>query len=370
MKKLYFIFLTLIFINVSYSQFPKYLYGTISYYGDEFKGKPTASGQIFDPNKYTAAHKELPFGTEILVENLENGRKVKLIINDRGPFVANRVLDVSKIAAEELGFLRKGTTYAKITILKIGDNKVTSLNSEKSDNASMDSYTGDYSSNQEEFVSTSLKTPKASETLATAITSSTSPSLSTNIVLITKTNQIFITNVVTIPITNVIEIPPYTDKIVEKPLSETSSFSTNPDEEFILEEPKDIPPLPQYVSAASSFSSSSSFEIIEEEKEAIIDFEVSVSNTNSTTIQLKPTLGIEGGKYFIQIGAFIKEENAIKIYDLLRKDNYPVFTIEEFTKGRRWVKVRVGYFSSKEKAEAIAKKLEKYKVKGLILSTR
>ena len=88
-----------------------------SYYGAEFNGKPTSSGEIFDMNEMTAAHKTLPFGTILEVTNLENGKKVAVRVNDRGPFVAGRELDVSKAAAEALGMIVTGT--ARVSIRKL-----------------------------------------------------------------------------------------------------------------------------------------------------------------------------------------------------------------------------------------------------------
>ena len=70
-----------------------------SYYADKFHGRPTASGEIFNMNDYTCAHKTLPFGTVLRVTNLANGRSVNVRVNDRGPFVAGREIDLSKAAA-------------------------------------------------------------------------------------------------------------------------------------------------------------------------------------------------------------------------------------------------------------------------------
>ena len=83
-----------------FSQLPKYLYGVASYYSDEYAGKKTASGDLYDPVKMTAAHKTLPFGTVVEVENLENGKKVIVMINDRGPVADGRLIDLSRSAAE------------------------------------------------------------------------------------------------------------------------------------------------------------------------------------------------------------------------------------------------------------------------------
>lgn len=85
-----------------------YQKGIASWYGARFQGRPTASGEPFDMNKMTAAHKKLPFGTIVWVKSLTTGKQVRVRINDRGPFVKNRVIDLSKKAARELGIINKG----------------------------------------------------------------------------------------------------------------------------------------------------------------------------------------------------------------------------------------------------------------------
>lgn len=94
--------------------------GIASWYGDEFKGKPTASGEIFNPDKMTAAHKTLPFGTIVSVTNLDNGKTAQLKINDRGPFVKGRIIDCSKKGAKELGYYSAGTAKVRIEVVKEG----------------------------------------------------------------------------------------------------------------------------------------------------------------------------------------------------------------------------------------------------------
>ncbi len=94
-----------------------YQKGNASWYGREFHGRLTASGERFDMKQYTAAHRSLPFGTVVMVENLDNGRTVKVKINDRGPFKKERILDVSHAAASELGMLKTGEAMVGITVL-------------------------------------------------------------------------------------------------------------------------------------------------------------------------------------------------------------------------------------------------------------
>jgi rare lipoprotein A len=88
--------------------------GRASWYGPGFAGRSTASGDRFDPKGLTAAHRNLPFGTPVRVTNLHNGRSVVVTINDRGPYVKGRVLDVSLGAARALGMLRRGVASVLI----------------------------------------------------------------------------------------------------------------------------------------------------------------------------------------------------------------------------------------------------------------
>lgn len=88
--------------------------GHASYYGKELAGRKTASGERFDPKGLTAAHRSLPFGTMLRLTNLLNGRTVVVRINDRGPFVRGRAIDVSLGAAQALGFVGHGTANLKI----------------------------------------------------------------------------------------------------------------------------------------------------------------------------------------------------------------------------------------------------------------
>lgn len=91
--------------------------GVASWYGEECRGKKTASGEIYDPDKFTAAHRRLPFGTLVKVTNLENEREVTVRINDRGPYIRRRIIDLSLAAARQLGIVEKGLTRVKIDII-------------------------------------------------------------------------------------------------------------------------------------------------------------------------------------------------------------------------------------------------------------
>lgn len=93
--------------------------GVASWYGPGFHGKPTASGERYDQEGMTAAHRTLPLGTRIRVTVTATGRTTELTVNDRGPFVEGRVLDVSRAAARRLGFLERGTTRVRIEVLAL-----------------------------------------------------------------------------------------------------------------------------------------------------------------------------------------------------------------------------------------------------------
>ena len=92
--------------------------GVASYYSYELAGNPTSSGEPFDPEAMTAAHRTLPMGTRLRVTNLRNDRSVVVRINDRGPYAERRILDVSRRAAERLGMLKRGKVRVRIEVLE------------------------------------------------------------------------------------------------------------------------------------------------------------------------------------------------------------------------------------------------------------
>lgn len=89
-------------------------HGEASWYGPRFHGRKTASGVRFDQNKLTAAHRNLPLGSEVTVTNLENGQSVQVEINDRGPYIDGRIIDLSKAAARQLGMIHDGVVPVKV----------------------------------------------------------------------------------------------------------------------------------------------------------------------------------------------------------------------------------------------------------------
>ncbi len=109
-------------------------YGKASYYAEDFSGKQTANGEIFSHKIVSAAHQTWPFNTIVIVTNLKNNKSLIVRINDRGPFIDGRHIDLSKKAAEKLHFIREGVVDVRMEIIKWGDNyrNFTKTNSQKS----------------------------------------------------------------------------------------------------------------------------------------------------------------------------------------------------------------------------------------------
>lgn len=101
--------------------------GIASWYGPGFHGRPTASGTIYNQYELTAAHQALPLGTKVMVTNLGNGRSAEVIINDRGPFVKGRIIDLSYAAARMLGMIGPGTIPVRVEVIDNGPHKISMI---------------------------------------------------------------------------------------------------------------------------------------------------------------------------------------------------------------------------------------------------
>ena len=104
-----------------------YQVGTASWYGEDFEGKPTASGEDYDMYEMTAAHPTLPLGSYVRVTNLRNGRAVVVKVNDRGPIIADRIIDLSYGAAQALEFQEHGLQRVRIDVVKAGTSSHRSI---------------------------------------------------------------------------------------------------------------------------------------------------------------------------------------------------------------------------------------------------
>lgn len=130
--------------------YPKYVKigdtqsGIASWYGPGFHGKKTSNGEVFNTNTLTAAHKTFPMNTMVRVDNLENSRSVIVRINDRGPFVDNRIIDLSNLAAHKLNMTKKGTARVRLTVVGV-NSTVANANINKNINVINDiANTGEY----------------------------------------------------------------------------------------------------------------------------------------------------------------------------------------------------------------------------------
>ncbi|MBQ0050823.1 MAG: septal ring lytic transglycosylase RlpA family protein [Treponema sp.] len=125
MKKLLFVFF--LFVSAfSFADFYK-TNVTASYYAEDFHGKKTSNGEIFNMYSLTCAHKMLPFNTVVRVTNIKNGKTVDVRVNDRGPFVGTREMDLSKAAAVKLDMIKSGTAKVNIQIISLGQNTKASI---------------------------------------------------------------------------------------------------------------------------------------------------------------------------------------------------------------------------------------------------
>jgi rare lipoprotein A len=122
MKNLFF---TIALLFLAATVFAQVQTGKASFYADKFDGKPTASGEKYKHSKFTGAHKTLPFGTKVRITNLSNNESVEVTINDRGPYVEDRIIDLSRAAAEKLGFVNMGLTEVKLEVIDPGDGKTS-----------------------------------------------------------------------------------------------------------------------------------------------------------------------------------------------------------------------------------------------------
>ncbi|HSP13676.1 MAG TPA: septal ring lytic transglycosylase RlpA family protein [Thermoanaerobaculia bacterium] len=101
-------------------QVPEVSHGIASWYGEEFAGRTTANGEIFDPMQFTAAHRTFPFGTVVDVTNPKTSQTVRVRINDRGPYIGQRVIDLSYAAAQQIGLIEPGSGDVDIRVVRVG----------------------------------------------------------------------------------------------------------------------------------------------------------------------------------------------------------------------------------------------------------
>lgn len=151
-------FLIIFLILINYSSMFASLYKsnvTVSYYAEDFHGKKTSSGEIFNMYDLTCAHISLPFGTVLKITNRANGKSVNVRVNDRGPFVLNREVDLSKAAAVKLDMIKSGTTKVDIEIVKaVSHSKQSLQTAQKAQKMMKNTYPAAYASSSKNTSST------------------------------------------------------------------------------------------------------------------------------------------------------------------------------------------------------------------------
>lgn len=149
--------------------------GLASFYADKFDGKTTASGEIFKQNKMTAAHRTLPFGTVVKVTNLDNNLSVEVTINDRGPFVEKRIIDLSKAAAEKLKYVNNGTASVKVEVVSLPENASVQTAETSKNASSTPAWPGSKKSEPEAEQQPAVEQPASSGDSQTRVTEVSAP---------------------------------------------------------------------------------------------------------------------------------------------------------------------------------------------------
>ncbi|MEM1220624.1 MAG: septal ring lytic transglycosylase RlpA family protein, partial [Bacteroidota bacterium] len=163
MKKFAQLLATLIFVSATSVAFSQE-FGLASYYSDKFQGKPTASGVSYDKKKFTAAHKTLPFGTIIKVTRLDSGKSVTVKVNDRGPYIGGRIVDLSRAAAEKLDLITDGTTQVKVEVVdRMTNEEVAASTNKKKETKKKESKTNSTKKESSKVTSTNADQKKASK---------------------------------------------------------------------------------------------------------------------------------------------------------------------------------------------------------------
>ena len=251
--------------------------GVASWYGEDFHAKTTANGEAYNMNTLTAAHRTLPLPSIVRVTNMENGRSLVLRVNDRGPYVKNRIIDVSKRAAELLGFKTKGTAKVRVEIL-----------------------------------------PKESLALKQALTE---PNLKAGYSLANARDESF-------------------DSSVPPPVSMNPNYNEY-DRNYIVGASLNAQPIQEYSNV--NISNQKPVQVAQAENKSQVNHYVAAG----------------GKKFYVQAGAFSKQEAAQNLSRQLRKVGEVLMTTVEVD-GKTFYRVRLGPYNAQSDAAETAEKLYNY----------
>lgn len=287
--------------------------GVASWYGEEFHGRKTANGEVFDKHSMTAAHRTLPLPSYVVVENLENGKKVTVRVNDRGPFAKNRIIDMSMEAAEKLGFKEKGTAKVKVTYLKKASlDAITTVQTKEEDAQQLKLALGSpyERSVYEREQQNKTKLADASSIISSSAYAATTPAKAASA-----------------------SMPSFSKSNIEF----QSPSKANPRGYY---NGKSIPASQRYAKTIAESSNS-----YNSKGELLTGYNTSSNQYNST----------------IQLGAFSNLESAIK-FTFKDRALYDSRIKESFQNGRKIYKVQIGEYNSKEEALA---NINRYKAIGV-----
>lgn len=406
---------------LSHADYQKYGFGYASWYGDDLNGKITASGETFDSSKLTAAHRTLPFGSVVEVENLENQAKVIVTINDRGPVMDSRLIDLSKAAADALGFTAAGTAYVKVTVLSLGTNDSTDASTTNAANGSLSGTSGGGNnrvvtltnyvtlSNRivplNEPANTYVQTTNERDVANTYYTGGTNaangqyiveepidePTLpveepelrlnpwyvtnntlsNANIVDLNMTDEtaftpdagpenLWVTNstpAVTVPVTNGNSYVIADENAVTPETILSNSEAANIEDAMITNEAyREYTIVPTLTVTTQA------------QRQNTRTTTTTVPSTTTTTVPRRTyfdngtdsdvVMDAYGNSYTVQVGAFSREQNALTLYDKLKRLGYNVYMKEAVVNNTRFIRVRVGFFATLSEAKVLQVKLK------------
>ncbi|MGL4394301.1 MAG: septal ring lytic transglycosylase RlpA family protein [Brevinema sp.] len=371
---------------------PQFLYGIAAWYGDDFAGKQTASGEMYSPTALTAAHRSLPFGTKVEVENLSNGRKIQVIINDRGPAAQNRILDLSKQAAEALGMLEDGTTFVKATVVELGSSTPAPVQAPANPVG-------------QDIVPASQASPATpvptQETPAQATPPAAAPVTSNTALLDQDLTALFAdadqelafmdddefstqpSDIKTQELPGMGQQYPSAanDVMINDPLAD---LSIGEEDEFVAAQ---LPPESVLNTAPKAFNTNTPAEadpfadlfdqpadpaafqrnvVAQRETVTVTNYlapitnvvtlpasEVVLTNFNASTPPAMPSQ-LQGDNFIVQVGAFSKQKLAMDVYEKLRRAGLNAFITDVKIKGKNLIRVRVGYFKTMDEAVTVS----------------
>lgn len=326
------------------------LHGVASWYGQEFAGRTTANGEIFDPMLFTAAHRSLPFGTIADVRNPATGQTVRVRINDRGPYVGNRLIDLSYAAAQRISLIQPGSGPVDIAVVKLGAG-------EREPPAPYVVAIADARSQPAPAVPATTTTtepelpPNIAFPFPDAVTQAISGRENDFRVEVADERKQVAADGRTIETVRVAEAAPVPIPIVEEPPAELP--------QAILPPAEPAPTPPRTVSPAPTMAQSLDIARAREPRPA-----TSPAPRRATrTVPSAPARVATTGRYVVQVGAFTLEQNAKQLQDQLTKIGQ-----QSYIEHENLYRVRLGPFASRDLAVKARTTLESRGISAIVVA--